>query len=56
MIDKIFFDTNIIVYLFDSSQPLKQKKVKTLLKDISTTFRLFVSTQVIRIYNPFREL
>ncbi|MCB9250227.1 MAG: PIN domain-containing protein [Ignavibacteriales bacterium] len=48
MIDKIFFDTNMIVYLFDLGEPNKRKKkVTKLLHKLVDNSRLFISSQVV---------
>ena len=47
MIDKVFLDTNILVYLFDKSEKEKQTRVKKLIADHLPQTRMFVSIQVI---------
>ncbi len=47
MIDKVFIDTNILVYLFDKSEKEKQTRVKKLISDLLPQTRMFVSVQVI---------
>ncbi len=47
MIDRIFFDTNTLVYLFDLSEPIKRRKVKNFIKENIVSSRLIISTQVI---------
>lgn len=47
MIDKIFFDTNLIVYMFDKSESVKREKVKDLLNQFFGKARLIISTQVV---------
>lgn len=47
MIDKVFIDTNILVYLFDKSEKEKQTRVKKLISDLLLQTRMFVSVQVI---------
>jgi len=47
MIDKVFLDTNILVYLFDKSEKEKQTSVKKLVEDHLPQTRMFVSIQVI---------
>ncbi len=47
MIDKVFLDTNILVYLFDKSEKEKQTKVKKLVANHLPHTRMFVSIQVI---------
>lgn len=47
MIDKVFLDTNILVYLFDKSEKEKQTKVKKLVANHLPHTRMFGSIQVI---------
>lgn len=47
MIDKVFIDTNILVYLFDKSEKEKQTRVKKLISELLPQTRMFVSVQVI---------
>lgn len=47
MIDKIFLDTNILVYLFDKSEKLKQVLVKKFILGHIQKSKIFVSVQVI---------
>ena len=47
MIDKIFLDTNVLVYLFDKSEKLKQSKVKRLISEHLQQSKIFISVQVI---------
>ena len=47
MIDKIFFDTNLIVYLFDKSEKNKQKSIKDLLLKRKIDSISCISLQVI---------
>ncbi len=53
MIDKIFFDTNMIVYLFDLGEPVKRKKITRLLHRLVNKARLIISTQVINEFINF---
>lgn len=47
MIDRIFFDTNMIVYLYDLRDPIKRKKITRLLHGLIDKARLIISSQVI---------
>ncbi len=47
MVDKIFLDTNILVYLFDKSERQKQTKIKTLVSEYFSQSKFFLSVQVI---------
>jgi predicted nucleic acid-binding protein len=44
--DRVFIDTNVLVYLFDESEPAKQKRAEQRLLDESR--EIFVSTQVLQ--------
>lgn len=46
--DKIFIDTNILVYLFSSSEPEKSERIKNFLKPSALKNRFVWSTQVIQ--------
>lgn len=48
MSDKSFFDTNILVYAFDDSEPEKSKIAKQLIGDFGSKGNLIVSTQVLQ--------
>lgn len=48
MKDKVFFDTNILVYIFDKNEPEKSAIAKGLLKQYGTDGRLIISTQVLQ--------
>ncbi|MFP4031757.1 MAG: PIN domain-containing protein [Desulfococcaceae bacterium] len=43
-----FFDTNVLVYLFDTDAPEKQEKSRILLENESQSGRLVISTQVLQ--------
>ncbi len=43
-----FFDTNVLVYLFDTDAPEKQEKSRILLEDEIQSGRLVISTQVLQ--------
>ena len=47
MTDRIFFDTNIVVYLFDTSEKEKQLKAERLLLEPMGKFSFYISSQVI---------
>ncbi len=47
MRDRLFIDTNILVYSFDKKSPTKQKKAKELLKEFFDREDYFVSIQVL---------
>lgn len=47
MNDKLFIDTNVLVYYFDSDEPAKQARARTLL-DSRTRARFVLSTQVLQ--------
>jgi len=47
MIDKIFLDTNILVYMFDKSEEQKHELIKKLITDQLPVSRFFLSIQVI---------
>jgi len=42
-----FFDTNLLVYLFDTSEPMKRQQVKTLFFEMSHTGHGYISAQVV---------
>jgi predicted nucleic acid-binding protein len=48
MTDKVFLDTNVFVYLYDTDNPEKQAKAKTLLEQIGRSSILSISTQVLQ--------
>ncbi len=47
MIDKIFIDTNILVYLFDKSERPKQTQAKKIISERLSSSKFFLSVQVI---------
>ena len=47
MIDRIFFDTNIIVYMFDKSEKEKHEVAKDLLSKQAKKSSFYISAQVI---------
>jgi predicted nucleic acid-binding protein len=48
MNDRIFLDTNVLVYLYDQDSPEKQAKSRSLLESRSLTADLVISTQVLQ--------
>ena len=48
MNDRIFIDTNVLVYLFDNDSPDKQKRAEEILSDSSKRGKISISTQVIQ--------
>ena len=48
MSDKAFFDTNVLVYAFDSSEPEKSAISKKLIHDFGENGNLVLSTQVLQ--------
>ncbi len=47
MIDKIFLDTNILVYLFDKTEKQKQSRAKELIAEYISGAKVIISVQVI---------
>lgn len=47
MSDKVFIDTNVLVYSFDSKNPVKQKVAKELIEDFFDKEEYFISMQVL---------
>ncbi len=48
MTDRVFLDTNILVYLFDTDTPAKQRRARQLLSSQTLQARLMLSTQVLQ--------
>ena len=48
MSDKVFFDTNVLVYAFDKSEPEKGIIARQLISDFGTDGNLVLSTQVLQ--------
>ena len=48
MKQRVFVDTNVLVYLFDADNPAKQHIVQNLLSDRELRARLILSTQVLQ--------
>jgi len=64
MTDKVFLDTNVLVYLYDESSPDKQARSRTILEKDPERFRFIISTQVLqefyvtvtrKLSSPLRE-
>ena len=45
---KVFFDTNILVYLFDGSAPAKQRRARELLGEHTRAGETLLSTQILQ--------
>jgi predicted nucleic acid-binding protein len=48
MIDRFFFDTNVLVYLFDSDNPGKKEIAASLLASLGLAGNAMISTQVLQ--------
>jgi predicted nucleic acid-binding protein len=48
MKERVFLDTNILVYLFDTDDPAKQRRAQDLLSNRELRPRLILSTQVLQ--------
>ena len=48
MKERVFVDTNVLVYLFDADDPAKQRIVQNLLSNRELRARLILSTQVLQ--------
>lgn len=48
MSDKLFLDTNVLVYLYDSDAPEKQERARAILERDGTTAEITISTQVLQ--------
>jgi predicted nucleic acid-binding protein len=48
MSDRVFIDTNVFVYLFDSDEPAKQQVARNLLDRIASEATIVASTQVLQ--------
>lgn len=53
MKDKVFFDTNIIVYLFDKSEEKKHTQAKAIFIVSLQDATSYISNQVIQVINEF---
>ena len=47
MKDRIFIDTNVLVYSFDTAEPTKQAKAKAVLKTFFENEEAYISVQVV---------
>lgn len=47
MSEKVFVDSNVFLYTLDKSDGKRREKAKSLLKDLSGTNRIVISTQVL---------
>jgi len=48
MSDRVFLDTNVLVYAFDSDEPRKQSQALTVIESTGTQRTAVISTQVLR--------
>jgi predicted nucleic acid-binding protein len=48
MSDKLFLDTNVLVYLYDSDAPEKQERARAILERDGATAEITISTQVLQ--------
>ena len=48
MKERVFLDTNVLVYLFDADAPAKQRLVQNLLSNRELRMQLILSTQVLQ--------
>ena len=48
MTGKVFFDTNVLVYAFDSAHPRKQTIARNLIRNYGSSGNLYLSTQVLQ--------
>jgi predicted nucleic acid-binding protein len=48
MSGSVFFDTNVLVYLYDTDSPQKQDKAEALLEEYGGSGNAFLSTQVLQ--------
>ena len=48
MTGKVFFDTNVLVYAFDSADPRKQTIARNLIRNYGSSGNLYLSTQVLQ--------
>jgi predicted nucleic acid-binding protein len=46
--DKVFFDTNVMVYQFDRTAPAKQKRAESLIEQCIREERAVISSQVVQ--------
>ena len=43
-----FVDTNVVVYMYDDREPIKQERARALVRDLSSTGKAAVSIQVLQ--------
>jgi predicted nucleic acid-binding protein len=48
MNDRVFLDTNVFVYLYDSDQPEKQARARALVERLGLSDAIVISTQVLQ--------
>lgn len=48
MNDRVFLDTNVLVYMFDHDTPVKREQAKRILVDAASAEVLVISTQVLQ--------
>ncbi|MDH5739387.1 MAG: PIN domain-containing protein, partial [Nitrospira sp.] len=48
MRERVFLDTNVLVYLFDADAAAKQRRARDLLSDPELRTRVIISTQVLQ--------
>jgi predicted nucleic acid-binding protein len=48
MTDRVFLDTNVLVYLYDEGSPEKQARSRVILEQDPERFRFIISTQVLQ--------
>ncbi len=48
MKERVFLDTNVLVYLFDADEPVKQQRARTLLSNQELRDQVTLSTQVLQ--------
>lgn len=48
MKERVFLDTNVLVYLFDADDPAKQRRVQALLSNRELRAQIMLSTQVLQ--------
>jgi predicted nucleic acid-binding protein len=58
MSDRVFLDTNILLYLFDTDSPEKQLRARALIEQYGFAEEAFISTQVVQEFyaNVTRKL
>jgi predicted nucleic acid-binding protein len=48
MKERVFLDTNVLVYLFDADDPIKQRRAQDLLSNGQLRTQVILSTQVLQ--------